>query len=142
LHWDGKPMLLNGTVLRDADVLALLEKYRPGIAALQTEIVGRSKVLLDNTNCRFKECNLGNLIADSMAYAYASRYSSPDNYWTDAPVALIQGGGLRASFVVRGTNGDMSKAALSSILPFGNPLWVVQVTGKELREVFEHSVSR
>jgi hypothetical protein len=37
-------MLLNGSVLRDADVLTLLEKYRPGITALQTEIVGRSKV--------------------------------------------------------------------------------------------------
>lgn len=44
LNFDGTPILLDGEVARDPDVLSILEKYRPGITALQNTIVGESKV--------------------------------------------------------------------------------------------------
>lgn len=44
LSFDGTPILLSGEVPRDADVLALLETYRPGLDALYAEVVGETKV--------------------------------------------------------------------------------------------------
>lgn len=45
-NFDGTPILLSGEVPRDADVLALLETFRPGLDALMTEVVGVTKVIL------------------------------------------------------------------------------------------------
>lgn len=47
LSYDGTPILLDGEVARDPDVLSILEKYRPGIIALQQTVIGESKVSLD-----------------------------------------------------------------------------------------------
>lgn len=47
LNFDGTPILLDGEVTRDPDVLSILEKYRPGIIALQQTVVGESKVSLN-----------------------------------------------------------------------------------------------
>lgn len=44
LSFDGTPILLSGEVPRDADVLALLETYRPGLDGLYAEVVGATKV--------------------------------------------------------------------------------------------------
>lgn len=61
--------------------------------ALGNKIVGYTKVHLEGERtCRHKECNLGNLIADSMVNARALENKGGD-YWTDAAIALIMGGG-------------------------------------------------
>lgn len=44
ISFDGTPILLSGEVPRDADVLALLETFRPGLDALYGEVVGETKV--------------------------------------------------------------------------------------------------
>lgn len=56
--FDGSPILLNGTIPRDDDLLELLNDYRPAVEELENEIVGETKVKLDG-DCRVKECNLG-----------------------------------------------------------------------------------
>lgn len=50
------------------------------------------KVALDG-DCRFRECNFGNLVADSMIYVRSVQYNGADGYWTDAAIALMNGGG-------------------------------------------------
>lgn len=135
---DGSPILLNGTVQRDSDVLQLLEMYRPGIAALDEEI-GHTNVFLDSSRCRFEECNIGNMIADSMVTTYAvSRENADDGYWTDAAIGFVQGGGIRASLNV----GSISKKDLTTVLPFGNAMVVTEINGTQLRQMLEHSVYR
>lgn len=49
-------------------------------------------------DCRFRECNFGNLITDTMVYARAIQYTSTDGHWTDAPIALMNGGGKKNVF--------------------------------------------
>ncbi|CAO1320937.1 unnamed protein product [Diamesa hyperborea] len=137
---DGTPILLNADIPRDSDVLALLELYRPGITALENDIVGHTKVRLDG-NCRRKECNLGNFIADSFVDWYANNFEAPD-YWTDAAIGFIQGGGVRTSIDHKSAAGVISKEDASTVLPFVNKIVVVEVTGKELLEALEHSVFR
>lgn len=98
IEFDGSPILLNASVTQEQDLLDLLEVYRPNITKLEQTIVGYTKVTLEGGNvCRLRECNLGNLIADSMVHTRVLENKGGD-YWTDAPIALVQGGGKSDSF--------------------------------------------
>ncbi|XP_021704325.1 protein 5NUC [Aedes aegypti] len=140
VSFDGKPILLNGAVDRDSDVLQLLEVYRPGILALD-EVIGQTRVLLDATRCRFEECNIGNMIADSMVMTYTMSRDESSQYWTDAAIAFVQGGGIRASIEV-GQDGNITKKDLKTVLPFGNAIILAEVTGETIRKMLERSVYR
>lgn len=89
-----------------------------------------------NDTCRFNECNLGNFIADSMVISYANRYRGSS--WTDASIAFIQGGGIRAGK----TPGNVTVYELTSMLPYNTGLMVISVTGNELVLALERSVER
>lgn len=136
IHWGGKPILLNGTVPRDPEVLEILQKYKPAVYELTENVVGVSKVRLDGSECRAVECNVGNMIGDANIYTRVNQYDGP--YWSDASIALIQSGGIRASIEV----GNISFFDLKSILPFNNTLIVLNITGAALMEAFEHSVTQ
>lgn len=86
---------MDAKVPRDDDLLQLLEVYRPNITALESNVVGRTKVHLEGRAevCRSGECNLGNLVTDSMIYARVLE-NQGGSYWTDAPIAFVQGGGI------------------------------------------------
>lgn len=136
LSWSGQPIVLNASIERDPDVLALLDSYRPGVLALTKETLGVTKVFLDGTSCREFECNLGNMITDAMVYTNAINYTG--KYWTDAGIALMQGGGIRASATI----GNITKFDLTTMLPFNNGLLKLNVTGHTLMEALERSVVR
>ncbi|XP_062565735.1 protein 5NUC-like [Armigeres subalbatus] len=137
VSFDGSPILLNGSVPRDSDVLELLEVYRPGILELE-EVIGETKVLLDATRCRFEECNIGSMIADSMVTVYTMSYDNSSDSWTDAAIAFIQGGGIRASIEA----GNITKKDLKTVLPFGNAIILAEVTGETIMQMLERSVYR
>lgn len=100
------------------------------------EIVGNTKVLLDQSKCRARECNIGNLVTDAMVYSYAINYTG--RYWTDAGIAFMQSGGIRASTQI----GNISRADLMTVFPFNNALVIVNATGKDILKALEHSVHR
>lgn len=97
---------------------------------------GYSKVKLDGDSCRKAECNAGNMITDAHIYTRLNQYNG--TYWTDASIALLQGGGIRATIPSR----NISKFDLKTILPFNNSLLVVNATGSILLAMLEHSVYR
>ena len=83
---------------------------------------------------RDSETNLGDLIADSMMWYVKNRVSDlgvPD----ENIVAITNGGGIRATIEV----GNVSKRSINSVLPFGNTIAAVTVTGAELLEALEAS---
>ncbi|WP_435063792.1 bifunctional metallophosphatase/5'-nucleotidase [Halobaculum sp. EA56] len=67
------------------------------------------------------ECRIGNLVAD--AYREAA----------DADVGLQNAGGLRLGHDLAG---EVTEADLLSVLPFEEPIVLVEVTGEELLDVF------
>ena len=79
-------------------------------------------------NVRASETNLGDLITDAMLWQ-----AGQDNEEVDA--AITNGGGIRASIAA----GDITKKSVNDVLPFGNTLYVVEVTGAELLEALEAS---
>lgn len=80
------------------------------------------------------ETNLGDLIADSMIWKINQEVSSFD-VPKENIVAITNGGGIRAPIKA----GDITKKDVNTVLPFGNTLAVVYVTGAELLEALEAS---
>ena len=82
---------------------------------------------------RDSETNLGDLITDAMLWKVLAdaEITVPE----ENVVAITNGGGIRASIGV----GDVTKKDINTVLPFGNTLAVVYVTGAELLEALEAS---
>lgn len=131
----GQPLLLDKTVPRDPEVLALLETFRPSITAFQRHIIGESRVFLNGT-CKFGECNLGNMLTDAMVHGYVRRYRGP--HWTDTALAVFNSGGIRTS----GPTGNVSTSDLMMIVPFDEDIVALTLSGHEVLRMLEHSVHR
>lgn len=105
------------------------EKYKDLLVKLAVK-VGETSVELDalSHSVRTKETNIGNFIAD--AYRQAA----------EADVALVNGGSIRADLMYG--PGPLTIRDVLSMLPFNNPIVKVEVTGKLLGDILEHSVAR
>lgn len=104
--------------------------------AVLEKVIGVTKVPLDSSNCRTSECNIGNLITDAIVNTRIKQYVGP--YLTDAPVAIVSGGDIRSSAEI----GNITRFDLENFLPYENQLVIVNITGKTLQKVLEHSVRR
>lgn len=83
----------------------------------------------DGDSVRANETALGNLITDGML-------SKAKEYDEDTVIALQNGGGIRTDMKA----GPVTIGAIMEVLPFGNTLSLVTLTGEELKNTLEHSV--
>ncbi|HEX8286151.1 MAG TPA: bifunctional UDP-sugar hydrolase/5'-nucleotidase [Pyrinomonadaceae bacterium] len=106
----------------------VVEKYARLTAELSAP-VGRTTVALDarSATSRSEETNVADFIADAFRRA------------AGADVALINGGSIRADDVLPA--GELTARDVLSILPFGNNLSVIEVSGEVLLQALEHGVS-
>ena len=74
------------------------------------------------------ETNLGDLITDALVWGAKQNGEAVD-------AAVTNGGGIRATVKA----GDITKKDVNTVLPFGNTLSIVKVTGAELLEALEAS---
>ncbi|MCA1055271.1 5'-nucleotidase C-terminal domain-containing protein [Rossellomorea aquimaris] len=116
----------------DAAALAKVQEYKAPLEELKSEIVGKTDVALDGErqDVRRKETNLGNLIADGMV--------AKANEFVETYIGLQNGGGIRASI----DQGDITLGEVLTTMPFGNQLVTLDLTGQEILDALEHSVSR
>lgn len=136
---DGNPILLDNTIPQDPELLKIVERYRKDVLNITEEVIGITSVELDGLSCQNKECNLGNLIADAMVYRYATDYEG--KYWTDAPIAVIQGGGVRSSITNTKSPTNITKGDLLGVMPFDGILVTVKMSGNVLLQMLEYGVS-
>lgn len=125
------------TVEPDAAVAARVAEIIAEIEADFGATFAKSEVALNGAKApngnRDSETNNGDLITDAMLwYATKDGGLAVDN---DHVVALTNGGGIRAPIAV----GDVSKNNINTVLPFGNTVAIVYVTGAELLEALEAS---
>jgi hypothetical protein len=108
-----------------------VEEFKAPLTELQKQVVGSTSVVLngERADVRSKETNLGNLIADGMA--------ATANEYVPTYIAMQNGGGIRASIV----QGDITLGEVLTVLPFGNNLVTLDLTGEEILAALEHSVS-
>ena len=85
----------------------------------------------DRENVRVRETNLGNVVADSLYQYGQTGFSHP----TD--IAVTNGGGLRET-IAKGK--PITKGNVIAVLPFGNTISQIQVTGQQVLDMFEKSL--
>ncbi|XP_031832592.2 protein 5NUC [Nomia melanderi] len=136
----GNPVLVDSSIEQAQDVLNELEQMRGAIDNVSLTVVGKTRVLLqgDSKICRRMECNLGNLITDSMIDYNAGEYGGKDG-WTDAAIALQNSGSIRTS-ITRNNDDIVTMGDVLSVLPFNNIILKVQMTGELILSVLEWSV--
>lgn len=136
---DGEPVLLDNTIPQDPDVLTIVDRYSGDIKKVTEFVVGKTSIVLDGSSCRLRECNMGNLITDAMIHKYASEYNGFG--WTDAPIAVMQGGGIRASIVHSKKPSNITKGDLLTVMPFDGNMVAVTLNGSIIWKMLEHSVA-
>ena len=119
----------------DTAVAAAAKAIMDPIDAEYSAVFAKSEVELNGDKepgNRTQETNLGDLITDAMMWAIETKAPAVN---MENAVAITNGGGIRAWIHA----GDISKADVTTVLPFGNTLTVVNVTGAELLEALEAS---
>lgn len=127
---------LSAYTKEDATVKAAADKIISDINAEYGKVFARTDVELNGAKDpgnRTQETNLGDLITDSMLWAI--RKDAELTVPAENVVAITNGGGIRAWI----HKGDISKLDVNTVLPFGNTVAVVYVTGAELLEALEAS---
>ena len=143
ITYKSRQLLGNPSLITAAEAKKL--KANPKIASLvkdikakydaenAVEVVSNSPVELngDRENVRVRETNLGNVVADSLYQYGQTGFSHP----TD--IAVTNGGGLRETIA---KDKPITKGNVIAVLPFGNTISQIQVTGQQVLDMFEKSL--
>ena len=108
-----------GTKLENIGVVTIKD------SAITTECVPTEGIEVPADN---EETNLGDLITDALVWKATQEGEAVD-------AAITNGGGIRATIEA----GDITKKDINTVLPFGNTLSIIKITGSELLEVLEAS---
>jgi 2',3'-cyclic-nucleotide 2'-phosphodiesterase/3'-nucleotidase/5'-nucleotidase len=130
--WTSSQLIpIDDKITEDAASAAKLAEYNKPLEQLLSTIIGKTLVELDSARerIRVKETNLGNLITDAMLRKAGC---------VNARIALINSGSVRKSIPV----GDVSLWQAMQALPFNNYLESVDLTGKQIIDALENSVSQ
>lgn len=124
-----------GKAVKEDEMVATLVNAIKDKYATQNAVV-----VLDNNpvelngqreNVRVRETNLGNLVADALLDYSQTGFSHKSN------LAVTNGGGLRETIK---KDQPITKGDLIAVLPFGNVISQITVTGQQLQEMFTKSV--
>ena len=134
----GTPSLIKASettnVTPNAEVKKLVDQIKAKYDAENAVVVVKnSPVELSGTreNVRVRETNLGNVVADSL-YEYGQT-----GFKNKADIAVTNGGGLRETIA---KDKPITKGSVIAVLPFGNTISQISVTGKDVLAMFEKSL--
>ena len=121
---------------KNGPVAALAQDIMDAVDARYGAVFATSEVLLNGDKApgnRTEETNLGDLITDAMVWSVVKEggIAQPESQ----VVGITNGGGIRATI----NAGDVTMKDINTVLPFGNTVAVIYVTGNELLEVLEAS---
>lgn len=121
---------LDTLTAENADTAAVIRRIQQQIDADYGAVFAQSEVQLDGEKAQVRtgETNLGDLITDAMLWQAGTLGEKVD-------AAVNNGGGIRASLSV----GGLTKKDINTVLPFGNTLYLVKLTGAQLLEALEAS---
>ena len=134
----GTPSLIKASettnVKPNAEVKKLVDEIKEKYDAENAVVVVKnSPVELSGTreNVRVRETNLGNVVADSL-YEYGQT-----GFQNKTDIAVTNGGGLRETIA---KDKPITKGSVIAVLPFGNTISQIKVSGKNVLEMFEKSL--
>ncbi len=121
----------------DSAVQAKAQEITAKVDEEYSAVFATSEVELNGAKApgnRTEETNLGDLITDAMVWSVLKE-GGIEQVEPNAVVGITNGGGIRAAIGI----GDVTKKDINTVLPFGNTVSVVYVTGAELLEALEAS---
>ena len=134
----GTPSLIKASettnVKPNAEVKKLVDEIKAKYDAENAVVVVKnSPVELSGTreNVRVRETNLGNVVADSL-YEYGQT-----GFKNKTDIAVTNGGGLRETIA---KDKPITKGSVIAVLPFGNTISQIKVTGQNVLDMFEKSL--
>ena len=134
----GTPSLIKASettnVTPNAEVKKLVDQLKAKYDAENAVVVVKnSPVELSGTreNVRVRETNLGNVVADSL-YEYGQT-----GFQNKTDIAVTNGGGLRETIA---KDKPITKGSVIAVLPFGNIISQIKVTGQNVLDMFEKSL--
>jgi 5'-nucleotidase len=101
--------------------------YAAQLDTVRKRFVAHAAAPIGTENCRVGECPLGDIIADAMR---ATTHG--------ADVALMNAGGIRTGL----PGGDVTLGDVLTMLPFGNTVATLKMTGADLRAALANGVAR
>lgn len=121
-------------VVPNAKVAAMVQKIKEQYDAENANIVrDNSPVELNGQreNVRVRETNLGNVVADALYEYGQTGFSHKTN------LAVTNGGGLRETIA---KDKPITKGSVIAVLPFGNTISQIKVTGQNIADMFTKSL--
>lgn len=127
----GEPIVMDGAVAEDPAVKARIAEAAAPLEEIRQKVVASAAAAIDGDrgNCRARECEMGNLIADAMLDRVADQ---------GIQIAIQNGGGIRASIDA----GEVTMGEVLTVLPFQNTLSTFEVTGAVMVEALENGASQ
>lgn len=123
------------TVTPNAKIEALVAEIKAKYEAENAQVViANNPVELngERSNVRVRETNLGNAVTDAL-YAYGQT-----GFSNKTSLAVTNGGGLRATIA---KDQPVTKGDIIAVLPFGNIISQITVTGQQIADMFAKSLS-
>lgn len=127
---------------KDASVVAPHKAVAKVVAEIKAKYDAENAVVVldnmpvelngDRSNVRVRETNLGNVVADAMLDYGKAGFSHKTN------LAVTNGGGLRATIA---KDKPVTKGDIIAVLPFGNIISQIEVTGQQIKDMFDKSLS-
>jgi len=120
-------MYVDNGYVEDPAVFEFIQPYLEQTDELLSQPVGEALVKLDGDRelVRSRETNLANLVTDSMRSK------------TGAEIAFYNGGGIRANIEA----GPITYRDILTVLPFGNTLVLLDMTGAQIMEILNHAAT-
>jgi 5'-nucleotidase len=121
---------LDKDVVEDPETLAIVDQYEAVLDETLGQVIGETLVAFDTnrTEVRRIETPIGNLIADAQREI------------VNADVALTNGGNIRGDRIFE--TGAVTGRDVLTILPFNNIVVKIELTGQQLLDALENSVSQ
>ena len=122
-----RPIKVENSITPDFAVATVLDYFKKAGGEALNVVVGETTIKLegDRNVVRARDTNLGYLICDAMIWK------------SGADIAISNSGGIRASIAA----GPITYRDILTVLPFGNSLYVIEISGADFMKVLEFTAT-
>ncbi len=123
-------IVLDKSVPEDLAIKSMVDAFSAPILVMRKNVLGETKTTIARAGTpEAPESLMGNLIADSMVETTRR---------AGAQIGLMNSGGIRANFEA----GKITVESVLTVQPFGNTLFLVDISGAELKQCLEIALER
>lgn len=129
---DSARMAMDTTVAEDEAINAIIAPYKEELDAKMDRVIGVAADEFNNNAGPTGESTLGDFVSDLLLIQSKKEYGEVD-------LAVINHrGGLRTSI----RKGDITVRNIFELMPFENEIWIMELNGEEVQQLFDNAARR